>query len=133
MAEDISEKVRLDKWLWAARFYKTRAIAKAAITKGQVTIDGNRVKCAREVTLNTTITLQVGHEQKTVIVTAISDQRRSASEAARLYRETTESIALREQRAAERKLAYAVNGAPPKPPNKKQRRQIHRFQRKASI
>ncbi len=132
MSEAIRNKVRLDKWLWAARFYKTRAIAKAAIAKGQVTIDGNRVKCAREVALNTTITLLAGREQKTVVVTAISDQRRNATEAARLYRETNESIAQRERLAAERKLANAYNCAPPKPANKKQRRQIHRFQRKTA-
>ena len=128
----MNEKLRLDKWLWAARFYKTRALAKAAIQNGKVTIDGNRVKCSREVCLDTKITVQTGWDEKTVIVTGLSGQRRSASEAASLYLETPESTAMRLQRREERRVASEAYRAPPRAPNKKQRRQIHRFQRKSS-
>ena len=92
----MTNKVRLDKWLWAARFYKTRALAKDAIKNGKVLIDGARTKSAREITLNTTIQLQTGFDKKTVVVTGLSDSRRGASEAGRLYSETPESIASRE-------------------------------------
>lgn len=119
-------KVRIDKWLWAARFFKTRTLAKQAIEGGKVHLDGQRVKASKEVTTGTVLTIRQGWDEKDVVITALSDQRRGAPEAALLYQETEASITRREERSAERKLTGNQN-APSGRPNKKQRRQIHRF------
>lgn len=121
------DKVRLDKWLWAARFFKTRTLAKTAIDRGKISVDGQRAKPSREITINTQLNIRNGWDEKTVSVTTLSDQRRGATEAATLYTETSESIATREQNAAQRRAARNAYGPPPQRPNKKQRRQIHRF------
>jgi ribosome-associated heat shock protein Hsp15 len=123
-------RVRLDKWLWAARFYKTRSVAKQAIEGGKVSCDGNRAKPSKEIEVNTVISLRQGFDEKTVLVTALSDQRRGAPEAQALYEETPESIANRERLAAQRKahpLEWQLAGKP----DKKQRRQIHRFKHRS--
>jgi ribosome-associated heat shock protein Hsp15 len=119
-------KVRIDKWLWAARFFKTRALAKTAIESGKVHIDGHKSKPSRLLETGLVMTIRQGLDEKTIEVIALSDQRRGACEAQLLYRETEQSIAQREARAAERK---AFNSSMPQSqrPNKKQRRQIHRF------
>ncbi|MFV8780862.1 RNA-binding S4 domain-containing protein [Microbulbifer sp. SA54] len=119
------EKVRIDKWLWAARFFKTRSIAKQAIEGGKVHADGQRVKASKEISTGTLLKIRQGWDEKVVEVIALSDQRRGADIAQALYRETDESIAKREQYAAERKANNAVITS--ERPNKKQRRQIHRF------
>lgn len=119
-------RVRLDKWLWAARFYKTRAIAKQSVEGGKVHCDGVRSKPSKEIALGTRISLRQGFDEKTVIVTKLSDRRRSAQEAQSLYEETTESIKHREERAAQRK-AQSSHWPSPTRPNKKQRRLIKRF------
>lgn len=116
-------KVRLDKWLWAARFYKTRAKAKEMIEGGKVQYDGQRTKCGKVVEVGALITLRQGFDEKTVEVVALSDQRRGAAEAQQLYRETEESIRERERRSAERKLH---GSAPQQRPNKKSRRELLR-------
>jgi ribosome-associated heat shock protein Hsp15 len=121
------ERVRIDKWLWAARFFKTRNLAKQAIEGGKVQIDGQRVKASKELTLNTRLTISQGFDQKEVVITALSEQRRGAPEAALLYTETEESQLKREKLALERKAAGIKPGASDGKPNKKQRRQIHRF------
>ena len=118
-------KVRLDKWLWAARFFKTRSLAKQAIEGGKVQYNGARSKVSKEVELGAELTIRQGWDDKTVVVEGLSDQRRGAPEAQALYRETRESIEQRELRAAQRK-AHGP-GADLIRPNKKQRRQIHRF------
>ena len=120
------DKVRIDKWLWAARFFKTRSLAKAAIESGKVHIDGNKSKASRQLELGTILTIKQGFDSKTVEVIGLSEQRRGAPEALLLYAETAESIALREKDSALRK---AANGSSVSDgtPNKKQRRQIHRF------
>jgi len=123
------EKVRIDKWLWAARFFKTRSIAKQAIEGGKVHADGQRVKASKEITTGTHLTIRQGWDEKVVEVVALSDQRRGAEIAQALYRETEESIAKRAQQAAERKASNA--GIASERPNKKQRRQIHRFLRES--
>lgn len=125
------DKVRIDKWLWAARFYKTRALAKTAIENGRVLVLDNKLqktKASRMLELGLTLKIRQGFDEKTIVVEALSDQRRGAPEAQRLYQETQQSIEAREKHAAERK---AVNSSIPKTirPNKKQRRQIHRFLR----
>lgn len=120
------QKVRLDKWLWAARFFKTRAVAKQAIDGGKVQCNGARPKPAKEIEVGASIELRQGFDEKTVIVRALSEQRRGAPEAQLLYEETPDSIKKREAAAAQRK-AQAANWPSPTRPNKKQRRQITRF------
>lgn len=120
-------KVRVDKWLWAARFFKTRSLAKQAVEGGKVHIDGQRVKASKELSVGLTIKLRQGYDEKEVVVTALSDQRRGAPEAALLYRETEQSVQRREQQAQQRKLASALQPTPERRPTKKQRRQIHQF------
>jgi ribosome-associated heat shock protein Hsp15 len=122
------DKVRLDKWLWAARFFKTRRLAKEAIDGGKVHCDGQRVKAAKEISVGDRLTIRQGFDDKEVLVTALSDQRRGAPEAATLYAETAASIARREQHAAERKAGSGGFVPSDHKPSKKERRQIHRFQ-----
>lgn len=121
------EKVRIDKWLWAARFYKTRNLAKQAIESGHVKSEGQRLKPSRDISVGNMLTMRLGWDEKEVEVLALSEQRRSAPEAQQLYRETEESKQKREQRAAERHVMHQLEPFPPRRPTKKQRRQIHRF------
>lgn len=128
------DKVRIDKWLWAARFFKTRGLAKAAIENGRVLVDDNKLqktKPSRMLERGLTLKIRQGFDDKTIVVTELSDQRRGATEAQLLYRETQQSIEAREKIVAERK---ALNSSIPRTirPNKKQRRQIHRFLRSES-
>ncbi|MGF1750941.1 MULTISPECIES: ribosome-associated heat shock protein Hsp15 [Vibrio] len=118
--------VRLDKWLWAARFYKTRSVARNMVDGGKVHYNGQRSKPSKIVELNAVITLRQGNEEKTVMIERISDQRRGAPEAQTLYSETKESIAKREEFALQRKL-NAHNPSPERRPDKKQRRNIIKF------
>ena len=120
-------KLRLDKWLWAARFFKTRSLAKAAIEGGKVRLDGQRVKVSKEISVGDTLQVRQGWDEKVVVVEALSDQRRGAPEAQALYRETEESLDKREAEAAARKAAGGMIERPAHRPTKKQRRQIHRF------
>lgn len=122
-----ASKVRVDKWLWAARFFKTRNLAKQAIEGGKVHLDGQRVKASKDLTVGMLLRVRQGWDEKEVRVLALSDQRRGADQAALLYEETPESIVRRTEQAAQRKLAGALQGQPDGRPNKKQRRQIHRF------
>jgi len=122
------EKVRIDKWLWSARFFKTRNLAKQAIEGGKVHCDGQRVKASKEITNNTTLTIKQGWDTKEVTVIALSDQRRGAPEAALLYQETEASIEKRKKHEEQRKLLKSASGLHTEGrPTKKQRRQIHRF------
>ena len=128
MAPATTDKpVRLDKWLWAARFFKTRALAKAAIENGRVFYDGVKPKPSRNLETGAELVIKQGFEQKTVIVSGLSDQRRGAKDAALLYYETEQSIQQREQRAIDRKHINAGLPISDGRPTKKQRRQIHRF------
>ena len=126
------QKLRLDKWLWAARFFKTRSLAKAAIEGGKVHLDGNRVKVSREIMVGDTLQIRQGWDEKVVEVLALSSQRRGAPEAQRLYQETEASREKREAEAAARKAAGGMIDRPAQRPSKKQRRQIHRFKDSAS-
>lgn len=121
------DKVRIDKWLWAARFYKTRSVAKQAIEGGKVHVGGQRVKASKEIETGVTIKLRQGFDEKEIEVVALSDKRRGAPEAQTLYSETQDSIAKREMNAEQRKLSRAGQVFAESKPNKKQRRQIHRF------
>ena len=121
------DKVRLDKWLWAARFYKTRALAKTAIESGKVHCRGERCKPSKEPRLGDEFEIRTGFDERTVVVKALSAVRRGAPEAQGLYEETAQSIAKREQAAAMRK-AGAMGITTDGRPTKKQRRQLFQFQ-----
>ncbi len=120
------EKIRLDKWLWAARFFKTRALAKAAIESGKVHHRGERCKPGKEPRVGDELQIRTGFDEKTVVVQALSSVRRGAPEAQTLYTETEASIALRENAAAMRK-AGATGLTTDGKPSKKQRRDLFKF------
>jgi ribosome-associated heat shock protein Hsp15 len=126
MSDKDDDKVRLDKWLWAARFYKTRALAKAAIEGGKVHHRGERCKPGKEPKVGDEYVIRTGVEERSVVVQALSVVRRGAPEAQALYAETPESVERREKAAAQRKagaLGMQTDGRP----SKKQRRQLHQF------
>jgi ribosome-associated heat shock protein Hsp15 len=121
------QRLRIDKWLWAARFFKTRSLAKAAIEGGKVQLDGQRVKVSKEIAVGDQLQIRQGWDIKVIDVLAVSGQRRGAPEAQLLYRETQDSVERREAEAEARKAAGGMIDRPANRPNKKQRRQIHRF------
>ena len=121
------KKIRLDKWLWAARFYKTRAIAKSAIEGGKVHYNDQRCKVSRLVEIGATLKIRLGLDDKIVEVKALSEQRRGAPEAALLYEETAASIKSRMDDAERRRKFRHANPIFDHKPNKKERRQIHHF------
>ncbi len=125
--ESSSEKVRLDKWLWAARFFKTRSLATEAIEGGKVQVNQQRIKPSKEVRLGEEINVRMGAIEKTVIVRGLSKQRRPAVEAALLYEETLESVQKREEAAKLRQQAVGVRPIGTGRPTKKDRRLIRRF------
>ncbi len=124
------DKVRLDKWLWAARFFKTRSLAKAAIEGGKVHCHGERCKAAKEIRIGDQLEIRCGFDLRTVDVVALSDVRRGAPEAQKLYQETPASIELREQQAQMRK-AGAHGWQSEGRPDKKQRRQLEKWREDA--
>ena len=126
MSDNQQEKVRLDKWLWAERFYKTRALAKEAIEGGKVHCRGERCKPSKEPKVGDELVLRAGYDERTVVIEQLSAVRRGAPQAQLLYRETDESISAREK-AAELRKAGALGIQTDGRPTKKQRRQIHRF------
>ncbi|OTG91526.1 RNA-binding S4 domain-containing protein [Acinetobacter sp. ANC 3813] len=126
LAED-AVGMRIDKWLWAARFFKTRSIAKNAIEGGKVHHNGERVKVSREVRVGMELTIAQGLEKKTVVLKALSDVRGPAPTAQLLYDETEVSIAKRELLASQRKLHNLAR--PDHRPSKKDRRDIGKFKR----
>lgn len=119
-------KVRLDKWLWAARFFKTRALAKTAIETGKIHIDGQKAKPSRMIEATNMLTIRQGDVEKTVRIITACEHRRGAPEAQLLYEETESSIEAREKKSAEQRAFHGSTPASTRP-NKKQRRQIHRF------
>lgn len=120
--------VRLDKWLWAARFYKTRSMAKQAIEGGKIHYNDARSRPAKAVEIGAHIRCRIGYEERTVVVLALSDQRRGAPEAQLLYSETKTSVEKRQNNADMRKNLSLGASAPIRRPSKKQRRDIIRFQ-----
>ena len=125
--EDAAEKVRLDKWLWAARFFKTRGLAADAIDGGKVHYDGFRAKAAREVKVGALIRITREDGVWEVIVKAVSGQRRGAPEAALLYEETEEGRQKREQAEEHRKAEFGIRDHGMGRPTKRQLRDIKRF------
>lgn len=116
--------LRLDKWLWACRFYKTRSLAKDMIDGGKVQYNGQRCKASKNVEVGATIRLTQGTDERTVIVRALSEQRLSAPLAQQLYEETAESLQQRAERAELRKLNLLFAPHPETKPDKKMRRQL---------
>ncbi len=122
-------RMRIDKWLWAARFYRTRNLAKEAIESGRVHYAGSRVKTSKEIAIGDELQIRQGSAtamtEKTVIVEALTIQRGNATAAQALYSETEESEVRRAYYAEQRKLANLAR--PDNKPNKKERRDLHRF------
>lgn len=125
--QEAGERTRLDKWLWAARFFKQRSLAQEAVDGGRVHYDGQRTKSSRDVQIGARISITIGHETREVIVTALSARRGSASDAALLYEETPESVVARTEAAEKRRAAALSNPVPDHRPDKHERRQIQRF------
>ena len=111
------EKLRIDKWLWAARFFKTRSLATEEVNLGRVQLDGNDVKPARELRAGDVLKITQGKVVRTVVVKELSDQRRGAPEAQRLYEETPQSLELRRLIAEQNRLspepAQSISGGRP--------------------
>ncbi len=124
------EGLRLDKWLWAARFFKTRTLAKEAIEAGHVRYEGERSKVAKSVTIGAILDIKQGFDAVQVRVLDLSDRRGAATVARKLYEETPASIARRQAAAEERRLADKLISVDR--PSKQQRRLIHRFKRSLS-
>lgn len=121
-----TQTMRVDKWLWAARFFRTRSLAKTAIEGGKVHYQGERVKVSKDIRIGMELTIRQGFEEKTVVVRQLTEVRSGASVAQAMYDETPASIAKRELIAAHRKLSNLAR--PEHRPTKRDRRQIHRFQ-----
>lgn len=119
----------MDKWLWAARFFKTRSLATDAVAGGHVHLNGARVKPARDVKPGDTLEIRVGDQRWTVAVTAVSDKRGPAAVAATLYTETEESAAARAARAQERKLTRPLGADLGARPTKQDRRRLDALRR----
>ncbi|MEP6640383.1 MAG: S4 domain-containing protein [Gaiellales bacterium] len=124
------ESVRIDKWLWAARFFKTRAAATEAVLGGRVRLNGDRVKPAKDVRSADVVEVRVGEVTRTIAVRGVRDERGSARAAATLYEETAESVAERARAADERKLSRPLGAdlAGPRP-TKQDRRRIEALRR----
>jgi ribosome-associated heat shock protein Hsp15 len=130
MTAALTQPVRLDKWLWAARFFKTRSIAAEAVNGGKVHLNGNRVKPARNVAVGDQLVITIGTEQMQITVLALSGQRRPANETRLWYLESEESLRAREENREMRRLAKTGYAPPEGKPGKRDRRKIRTFTRK---
>lgn len=128
--EAAAPAVRLDKWLWAARFFKTRSMATHAVNGGKVRYNDARTKAAKNVTVGDQLIINNGHEEFEVTVLAVSGTRRSAKEASLLYEESEGSVGRREEHREMRRLLHAGGMTPPRRPDKRDRRKIKSFLRK---
>jgi ribosome-associated heat shock protein Hsp15 len=127
------DRLRIDKWLWAARFFKTRSIAKTAIEGGKVHLDGQRVKVSREIAVGETLVIKQGWYEKEVVVLGLSAQRGPAPVARELYEETAGSIEKREREAQARKAAGGAVARPTQKPGKHQRKALERLRKQFDI
>jgi ribosome-associated heat shock protein Hsp15 len=117
-------EVRLDKWLWAARLFKTRSLARTAVQAGKVHYNGQRTKPSKVVELGATVKVPAGYDTKELVINEIVEQRRGAALVQDMYRETQSSVEQRERNAQARKLSAFHSPKPETKPDKKQRRQI---------
>jgi ribosome-associated heat shock protein Hsp15 len=127
-----TEKIRLDKWLWAARFFKTRALAMNAIKQGKVLFNGQKPNPSREVRIGATLTVEQGEDKKTIVVKALEAKRQGPAVAQTFYEETDQSIALREKNTKIRKERRLLNQSAPRPekrPDKNERRKMRALRR----
>ena len=127
-----NKSIRPDKWLWAVRFYKTRAMAREMIDGGKVHYNGQRSKPSKLVELGATLTLRQGLDERTVVIRQLSEQRRGAPDAQLMYQETAESVQKREQQTLARKLNALTMPHPDRRPDKKERRDLIRFKYRES-
>ena len=123
------ERVRIDKWLWAARFFKTRGAATEAVVGGHVQVNGARVKPARDVVVGDRLEITKAQERWTVEVAGLADRRGPASVAQSLYEETPESAAERQKRRDERRLARPIGADLSERPTKRDRRRLDALRR----
>ncbi len=126
----VADGVRIDKWLWAARFFKTRSLSSQAVAGGKVHINGGRVKASKIVAMGDSLRIQRGEVEYVVQVLALADKRGPAVQAQKLYEETEASMAAREANREERRLLAAQRSAPEGRPSKRDRRLIRSFTRK---
>ncbi len=131
MSEVSPRGVRIDKWLWAARFYKTRSMAQTAVAGGKVRLNGERVKVAKEVKRGDLLVIRIAEYEWSVAVTALSEKRGSAEIARTLYKESEESVAKRLAQIADRRAQAGVWGERESKgrPTKRERREVERFKR----
>jgi ribosome-associated heat shock protein Hsp15 len=127
------DRLRVDKWLWAARFFKTRSIAKTAIEGGKVHLEGQRVKVSREISVGEILVIKQGWDEKEVVVRALSAQRGPAPIARELYEETANSIEKRVREAQARKAAGGAVARPAQKPGKHQRKALERLRKQFDI
>jgi len=127
---DIQGQVRVDKWLWAARFFKTRSLAAKAVSGGKVALNGQRTKPAKAIVVGDELVIHKGQVEQTVTVLDLSSRRGPAVVARTLYEESEESVGKREKQRQERSLFFAGQTMPAKRPGKKDRRKIKEFIRK---
>ena len=127
------DRLRVDKWLWAARFFKTRSIAKTAIEGGKVHLNGQRVKVSREITVGETLVIKQGWDEKEIVVLGLSAQRGPATVARELYKETAASIEKREREAQARKAAGGAVARSTQKPGKHQRKALERLRKQFDL
>ena len=118
------QAIRLDKWLWAARFYKTRSLAKVAINGGKVHVNGARAKASKHISEGDTLTVTRGDAVQIIVVVGLAERRASAMIAKTLYEETPDSLASRRRHQDQRRLERACLTAPKRRPTKQERRQL---------
>lgn len=128
--EPTTPPMRLDKWLWSARFFKTRSLAQAAVAGGKVKLNGERAKAAKEIAPGARLTIRIGELEWAVTVKALSDQRRSADVARELYEEEEASRTRRTAQVADRRAQASVWGERKGRPTKRDRREMERWARR---
>jgi len=126
----MNSSVRLDKWLWAARFFKTRSVAREAVTGGKIHLNGNRAKPGRSLNIGDELRIQRGEEEYVITISELSIRRGPATVARTLYEESEENRIKREKLAEERKLEHRAHLTRERRPDKRQRRKIVRFKNK---
>jgi ribosome-associated heat shock protein Hsp15 len=130
MNSEETSRVRLDKWLWAARFFKTRALAADAIESGKVEVNGERAKRAKQLQAGDSVRIRLGPYQHLITVRAVSERRGPASVATKLYEEAAEGRKAREALQLQMKAAQSASGYLPGRPTKKDRREIEKLRRR---